>query len=119
MPTASMNLSEITCSLRRFLDTLLPQAPGAFETTRALSPEEMTRLLSWLMRAGQCLHCVSPDHRLAHEREITEYRKEIQRLHAVLPSIHSALLKERSRLESQRERLSRAGEWMRVSRQTL
>lgn len=84
-----------------------------------MTPEEMTELLSWLMRAGQRLRNLPDKKDAALEQELAEYRTQVERLHTLLPSLHAVLLAERARLERERERVSRAGEWMRMSRQTL
>lgn len=121
MPVVSLqtsDLDKITDRLRHLLDTIAPPSctPGA--QTRTVTPEEMNDLLSWLMEAGQSLRSRSADHSVPEE-QITQYRTEVQRLHALLPSIHSALLAERARLEQERDRVCAAGEWVRRSRETL
>jgi predicted nucleic acid-binding Zn-ribbon protein len=76
-------------------------------------------LLSELLRAGEWLRA-RPEHRDAElEHELSEYRKQVERLRSLLPFIHRALLRERARLEQERERVQAAAEWARGSRQTL
>jgi hypothetical protein len=110
-------LEKITGRLRQLLDTIAPRSK-ADAASRVVTPEEMNDLLSWLMQAGQSLRSLSGNHSLSEE-QITQYRTEVQRLHALLPSIHAALLAERTRLEQERERVRTAGEWMQRSRETL
>jgi hypothetical protein len=112
------SLSNITGRLRHLLDTIAPPADNRVAQTRVVTPEEMSDLLSWLMRAGQWLRSQPVDQRI-QPREITDYRTEVQRLHGLLPSIHESLLAEHGRLEQERERVRSAGEWMQRSRQTL
>jgi hypothetical protein len=118
LDSETSNLSKITGRLRHLLDTIAYHSNNPDAQTRVVTPEEMTELLSWLMRAGQSLRPLSGDHTVP-EQEIAEYRREVERLHALLPSIHAALLAERTRLEQERERVRTAGEWMQRSRETL
>jgi hypothetical protein len=108
-------LDKITGRLRQLLDTISNDACNGEVQTRVLAPEEMTDLLSWLMRVGQWLRSQPP----VPEQQIADYRTEVQRLHGLLPSIHAALLAERGRLEQERERVRTAGEWVQRSRETL
>jgi len=112
------SLDKITGQLRQLLDTISNDASNRVAQTRVVLPEEMTDLLSWLMRAGQWLRSQPVDQRV-RQQEIADYRAEVQRLHGLLPSIHAALLAERSRLEEERERVRTAGEWVQRSRETL
>ncbi len=119
MPPLPVDLPKITSSLRQLLDRVLSPGLNGTGERRVLSPEEMNAILSCLMRAGQWLQSLSSDRRISLGQEIDEYRAELRRLHALLPSIHSALLAQRARLEAERERLRKADEWMQASRQTL
>ena len=72
----------------------------------------MSALLSELTRAGAGLRkrARTEGHWIPAE-ELSEYRQEVERLRALLPSLQAALLKERARLEQQRERLQVAELW--------
>jgi hypothetical protein len=107
--------------------SVCPPVPGI----RPPAPEQMTGLLSELTRAGAWLRQLprgndlktDPENDLKTdpdlERELTHYRKNVERIRAMLPTIHHALLEERARLERERARVTSAAEWARVSRQTL
>lgn len=53
------------------------------------------------------------------DHELSEYRRNVERLRALLPSVHSTLLEERARLEQERVRVAAAQEWAGRSRQTM
>jgi hypothetical protein len=110
-----------------FLDSLLPEvatiglplnAPSS-PAPRAATPQQMAALLSELMRAGQWLRSLPSEKDAALEQELSEYRKQVERLRTLLPSIQQTLLGERARLEGERARVVAAAEWARRSRQTL
>jgi hypothetical protein len=107
-----------THRLSRWLDSLeTPSTPG--KRTHAATPEQMSGLLSELLQAGEWLRSRPRQTDAGLEPEVAEYRKQVVRLRELLPSIHAALLEERARLEQERKRVRSAGEWARVSRQTL
>jgi hypothetical protein len=113
------SLRESTRRLSRWLDSL--QLPSSFSDneTHAATPEQMSGLLSELLQAGEWLRARPGQTDAGLEAEVAEYRKQVVRLRQFLPSIHAALLKERASLERERQRVKSAGEWARVSRQTL
>lgn len=113
------NLHETNARLRFWLDSLTPNAGQPAGHTPVASPRHMAGLLSELMRAGQWLRILPGDRDPALEVELSEYRKNVERLHQLMPSIHGALLEERARLEQERARVQVAAEWARRSRQTL
>jgi hypothetical protein len=120
MPSLSLleNLRDTNRRLGYWLDTI---APGSDPPT-LVTPEQMTALLSELLRAGAGLRAhplVSPNPDPALDSELVIYRKLVERLRDLMPSIHSHLLAERARLELQRFRVQSAAEWARASRQTL
>ena len=86
---------------------------------RAATPRQMASLLSELMRVGESLRSLPHDQSPELERELGIYRKNVERLHELMPFIHSALLQERAHLEQERGRVEAAGEWAQRSRQTL
>jgi hypothetical protein len=86
---------------------------------QAVTPQQMSGLLTELMRAGQWLRELPRENDPALEQELSAYRENVLRLREMLPRIHRALLEERTRLESERARVELAAEWARRSRQTL
>jgi hypothetical protein len=118
------NLRETNGRLILLLDSLFPRSAQPGTTALVVTPQQMSGLLSELMRAGQWLRSVpaetEPDEtNVAFEQEVREYRKQVERLRALLPAIHRTLLRERARLERERDRVRSAAEWARVSGQTL
>jgi hypothetical protein len=113
------NLRETNCRLILLLDSLLPRSAQPGAPALVVTPQQMAGLLSELMRAGQWLRSMPDETSAALEQEVSEYRKQVERLRALLPAIHSTLLRERARLERERERVRSAAEWARLSRQTL
>lgn len=114
----AVELRELNHRFRFWLDGLanydLPHCAA-----RAPTPEQMSGLLSELLRAGECLRRRPQETTSELEEEVAEYRRQVQRLRDFLPLMQSALLKERSRLEQERERVSAAQHWARASRQIL
>lgn len=100
----------------RFWLESLSQNPAE---AHAATPEQMNGLLSELMQAGARLRCLVQGENPPLDREVAEYRSQVQRLRALLPSIHETLLREKARLEQARSRLASAKHWAGVSRQTL
>lgn len=121
--TLARNLRETNARLTLWLDSLVANPASFSAQARAASPQQMASLLSELMRAGGWLRDVQAsggeNKNAAVEQELSEYRKNVERLRDLLPSIHGALLKERSRLEQERSRVESTAEWVRGSRQTL
>ncbi len=110
-------LHESTDRIRSVLSQLLPQTPQ--EVPNVASPQQMSELLSGLMRAGQWLRVLPPNREGNLEQELCEYRTEVERLRACLPAIQATLLAERSRLEKERARLNGTASWAQASRQTV
>lgn len=113
------NLHETNSRLGVLLDSLLPPSAPAGTEPRAATPHQMAALLAELMRVGQWLRAMPEWKDIRLERELAEYRGQVERLRTMLPSIQSALLKERARLEQGRNRLQSATEWAQASRQTF
>lgn len=112
----TQDLRETNSRLCSCLDSL---APNHTQPSAPATPQQMAGLLSELMRAGQWLRALPADEDPALERELANYRKNVERLRDLLPTIHRALLAERARLEQERARVESAAEWARRSRQTL
>jgi hypothetical protein len=111
----SQPLRETNARLRFWLDSLISEATPP----RAATPQQMAGLLSELMCAGQYLRSLPSETDAALDHELSEYRANVERLRALLPSIHSTLLEERARLERERARVQSTAEWASRSRQTL
>ncbi|HEY3971868.1 MAG TPA: hypothetical protein VGM18_02625 [Candidatus Sulfotelmatobacter sp.] len=123
MPTlfptpVAQNIHETNARLRSLLDTLDTGA-GPAQAPLPATPQQMAGLLSELMRVGEWLRILPEDRDTDLEEELSEYRKNVECLRALLPSMHAALLRERARLEQERARVEGAAEWARRSRQTL
>lgn len=113
----AQDLQESSDTIRRVLHELLSQ--GSENTPHAATPQQMSDLLSELMRAGQRLRALPAKRDGKLQQEICEYRQEVERLRSFLPAIQESLLAERARLERERERLNGAAAWAEASRQTL
>ena len=118
-PELVRTIRDTNARLRFWLDSLAPDPaqPGP-PPQSAASPQQMAGLLSELMSTGQWLRAL-PEKDALLVKELSEYRKNVERLRAVLPSIHVALLRERARLEQERARVESAAAWASGSRQTL
>jgi len=110
-------LRDATLRLRRMLDDL--GAPGTGTAFPALTPEQMSGLLSELMHAGQTLRSLPQVWDEALSENISEYRKQVERLRALLPAIQQALLRERARLAVEQHQLHLVAQWADSSQQTL
>lgn len=111
------HLRESRDRIRSMVSQLLPQTPQ--EGAKLASPQQMSDLLSGLMRAGQWLRVLPADRGHNLEEEICAYRSEVERLRSFLPAIQASLLAERGRLEHERERLNGATAWAQASSQTV
>ena len=118
-PDLAQALRETNGRLRSSLDRLLPDSASHAALPRPATPQQMAELLSELRIAGQWLRTVPAEKTPGVERELNEYRKNVERLRELLPSIHQTLLRERDRLEQESARVTAAREWVHRSRQTL
>jgi hypothetical protein len=120
MPIVSLDLTqelhETNCRLSVWLDDLSAQSVAQ---ARPATPQQMSALLSELMRTGERLRRLPAVRDGELESELSFYRGNVQRLRTLLPSIHANLLQERSRIERERARVQSAAEWARRSRETL
>jgi hypothetical protein len=115
----TLELQESNRRLKFWLESLAPSSESSDAAVPLPMPEQISGLLSELLRAGEWLRA-RPEHRDAElEHELSEYRKQVERLRGLLPLMHRALLSERACLERERERVQAAAEWARGSRQTL
>ena len=115
----TQDLQETNRRFKFWLDSLAASSEASDAVLPVPMPEQMSGLLSELLRAGEWLRS-RPEHRDAElEHELSKYRKQVERLRSLLPFMHRALLSERARLEQERERFNAAAQWARGSRQTL
>ena len=119
----TFELRESSRRLRRWLEILISSFDSTSESPASASqvptPEQMSGLLSELLRAGEFLRNRPGENNPALEDELAAYRQQLMRLRDQLPLIHRSLLNERAYLEHERERVQAAAEWARASRQTL
>ena len=115
----TQNLHETNSRLSASLDRLSPRPDRSETQMHPVTPQQMAGLLSELMRAGQWLRELPVDRDLGLEQELSEYRKNVERLRKLLPSIHGTLLRERARLEQERARVESAAQWAHRSRETF
>jgi hypothetical protein len=122
MPLRSQNLRDTNRRLLHWFNSMV----DASGRTAVATPEQMSAMLSELLRVGEGLRgkplpghddLQNDDPEL--EIELNRYRRNVERLRELLPAIHRELLAERARLEVQRARVRAAAEWARASRQTL
>jgi hypothetical protein len=118
MPSLVENLRDTNRRLSFSLDGMLGQQGQPV----IASPENLAALLSELLRAGAGLRAEPISEKRNNpelDKELEQYRCNVERLRDLLPSIHCHLLAERGRLEVQRGRVRTAAQWARASRQTL
>lgn len=113
------SLHETNGRLSSYLNALAGLNAGSLSDPRPASPQQMAGLLSELMRIGPCLRALPSRRDAGLERELADYRKNVERLRELLPSIHGALLRERARLEQERSQVELAVKWAHGSSQTL
>ena len=111
-------LRETNRRLRFWLERVEADAAAGTEP-RAPTAEDISALLSQLMRAGEWLRTRAHETDPELDFELTQYREQVERLRSFLPVMHRALLRERTRLEQEGERLNAAAHWANASQQTL
>ena len=128
MPDVEQNqflfeLRDSSRRLRRWVEMLASSSEPNYESPSSVSPvptpDQMSGVLSELLRAGEILRRRPGESNPDLEHELADYRQQLERLRDQLPLIHRTLLNERARLEHERERVQAAAEWARASRQTL
>jgi hypothetical protein len=118
MPTDTVaTLRVANASLRAGLTRLqLEQNASA-----PLRPEDLSSLLTKLLRNADCLRSMpadsAPDAEL--EKAISEYRSTLEQLAHILPRVHGQLLTEKARLEIARAHVTATAAWAQASKKTL
>lgn len=107
-------LREVNAYLRQQLACLRPERKHCL----AITSQDFTAILEQLLRASECLsHSLEPSPEL--EREILEYRGNLEELVQLLPDLHGRLLAERARIEEARFHLSCAAAWAQARKTTV
>jgi hypothetical protein len=86
-----------------------------------LKPEDLSGLLAVVLRAARCRRSLASDAfpSAELEKEIGDYRYNMEELAKVLPSVLGRLLAEKARLQNAHAQLTAAGAWARASKNTL
>jgi len=87
----------------------------------AIRPQDFSDLRSDILRAAESLRRspVSPETTAALEKELLEYRGNLEKLKDFLPELHAHLLAEKSRLETAQTHVAAAVAWVQANQQTL
>ena len=86
-----------------------------------LVPSSLSGLLAELLRVAECLGKMPAAglREIKLEKEISEYRANLEELSQLLPSVHGQLLAEKTRLEIARSHVQAAALWTQLSQKTL
>ncbi len=114
MSGVANGLHETNRKLRSLLESVAPDSTHLMTVT----PEQLAAVLMELLQAGEWLRHSPTQADLEMESELRDYRKNVERLRAMLPTIQARLLTERARLEAERAHLEAAAAWARTSRKT-
>lgn len=131
MPSDALEtLRQVNGNLRSALSHLRPERKHC----SAIKPQDLSGILSHLLRAAECLRRLPPPSpanspansedalafgKDALQKEALEYRSNLQNLKHFLPDVHGRLLAERSRLETARTHLAAATAWAKARQKTL
>jgi hypothetical protein len=110
-------LRQVNESVRSALIQLRPEQKHC----ATIRPQDFSDLLSEILRAAELLRHPSAHSGAgpAFDRELLEYRDNLERLKHFLPELHGHLLAEKSRLETARTHLGSAAAWAGASKETL
>jgi hypothetical protein len=116
--------SDITASLRMVNGHLrvgLARLQPELNAASPLKPRDLSDLLAEVLRAAACRRGVAPScvPDADWEKEISEYRSNLEKLRKVLPSVQGRLLAERARLQNAQSHVTAVKAWARASRATL
>ena len=113
MPSAVESLREINGYLRLALVGLQPERRHC----STITPQDFTAILNQLLRAGSL-----GDHfesSVEVEKELLEYRGNLEKLKQLLPDLQGRLLAEKARLENALSQLASAEVWAQASKTTF
>jgi predicted component of type VI protein secretion system len=104
-------------NLRTGLARLLPES----NASPSLDPQDLSGLLTELLRAADCVRSIPPGFVADTELEeaISEYRNTVEQLAQILPRVHGRLLTEKARLEIAQAHVTAAAAWAQASTKTL
>jgi hypothetical protein len=102
-------LRQVNAHLRSALLYLRPER----RCCASIKPQDFSDLLRQLLRAAECLRHPPEDSEIAMavEKEMLEYRGNLEKLKRFLPDLHLRLLAERSRLETARAHAAATATW--------
>ena len=114
-PTASLRI--VNGNLRAGLRRLQPELNGA----SPLKPQDLSGLLAEVLRGAACRRSVAPGSvpDAEWEKEISEYRGNLEKLRKVLPSVQGRLLAEKARLQNAQSHVTAVKAWARASSETF
>ena len=115
-PRATELLRTANRNLRVGISRLAESAAAA-----SFCPDDLTNLLVDLAPMADCLLGIPRDCPLEDglERELSEYRANLQELARLLPTVHRRLLAEKVQLEIARSHVQAASAWAQASQKTL
>ena len=104
-------------SLRAGLARLQPEPNADW----LLKPEDLTDLRAVVLRTASCWRSLAPDGvpDAELEKELCEYRNNIEKLAQVLPSAQGRLLAEKARLENAQSHVAATNAWAQANKNTL
>lgn len=108
MPAIAEPLSETNRRLQMLLDSL-----AAGQSTPVGSMLQLlSELLAVVSQGENCMRFQVPNGAdLERDKDLAQYRKNLERLHATLPAVQARLLTERVRLEAERSHLEATKRW--------
>ena len=114
----SISVLETLRAANRNLRSRLARLQPGSNSFSAIGPQDFLDMREELQRAIECLRQASaPD--IEMQKEIAEYRGNLEQLVAALPAIHGWLLAEKARLESKRAHLDATASWLSGTKSTL
>ena len=118
MPSnATARLRIVNAVLRAGLAQLQPEAIALTQ----LTPQDLSKLLKTVALAAECRRSLAPnevpDSEL--ERELREYRSNLEELAKALPFAHGYLLAVKARLQNMQSHVAAANAWAQASKNTL
>jgi hypothetical protein len=118
MPAEAIaTLRRVNDGLRSTLVRLHPER----SLCSTITPEDFSAIIGEISRARQCLQHLLPgtDAAVAVEKELMEYRDNLEKLKQFLPDLQGRLLAEKVRLETANHKLAAAAAWAQANEKTL